>query len=260
MLRFYLEVARTAFRRQLVYRWANLAGLATNIFFGVIVSYVYIALFQANGQAQRRGQWLHVARHAALHLAGAGADHGRAALRLVRPHADDPQRRGGQRPEQAERLLLVLVQPRVRAQRVLPALPLHPHLPRRDAALRHRRADWLGPLAAVRREPLLRGGARRRLPLPLQHHRLLGGGGAGGRRLRAGDRALLRRQLRAGRLLSALAARAQRLPALQPDVQRPGAGLHRRAEWWNAGARAVEPGRSGSSSLSCSRAPSRRGR
>ena len=52
MLRFYLEVARTAFRRQLVYRWANLAGLATNIFFGVIVSYVYIALFQANGQAR----------------------------------------------------------------------------------------------------------------------------------------------------------------------------------------------------------------
>jgi ABC-2 type transport system permease protein len=51
MLRFYLEVARTAFRRQLVYRWANLAGLATNIFFGVIVSYVYIALFEANGQA-----------------------------------------------------------------------------------------------------------------------------------------------------------------------------------------------------------------
>ncbi len=52
MLRFYLEVARTAFRRQLVYRWANLAGLATNIFFGVIVSYVYIALFEANGQAR----------------------------------------------------------------------------------------------------------------------------------------------------------------------------------------------------------------
>src|SRR5262245_28184024 len=51
MLRFYFEVARTAFRRQLVYRWANLAGLATNIFFGAIVSYVYIALFQANGPA-----------------------------------------------------------------------------------------------------------------------------------------------------------------------------------------------------------------
>jgi ABC-2 type transport system permease protein len=45
--RFYLHVALTAYRRQLVYRWANLAGLATNIFFGAIVSYVYIALFGA---------------------------------------------------------------------------------------------------------------------------------------------------------------------------------------------------------------------
>jgi ABC-2 type transport system permease protein len=57
MLRFYLEVARTAFRRQLVYRWANLAGLATNIFFGVIVSYIYIALFQARGEVN--GYTLH---------------------------------------------------------------------------------------------------------------------------------------------------------------------------------------------------------
>jgi ABC-2 type transport system permease protein len=47
MLRFYFEVARTAFRRQLIYRWANLAGLLTNIFFGVIFSYVIIALFHA---------------------------------------------------------------------------------------------------------------------------------------------------------------------------------------------------------------------
>src|SRR5438105_100413 len=30
MLRFYLEVARTAFRRQLIYRWANLAGFPMN--------------------------------------------------------------------------------------------------------------------------------------------------------------------------------------------------------------------------------------
>jgi viologen exporter family transport system permease protein len=36
MLRFYFEVARTAYRRQLIYRWANLAGLLTNIFFGAI--------------------------------------------------------------------------------------------------------------------------------------------------------------------------------------------------------------------------------
>src|SRR5260370_40233496 len=47
MLRFYVEVARTAFRRQLIYRWANLAGLLTNIFFGIIFSYVVIALFHA---------------------------------------------------------------------------------------------------------------------------------------------------------------------------------------------------------------------
>ncbi|WP_165423226.1 ABC transporter permease [Ktedonosporobacter rubrisoli] len=47
MLLFYVEVARTAFRRQLIYRWANLAGLITNIFFGVVFSFVYIGLYQA---------------------------------------------------------------------------------------------------------------------------------------------------------------------------------------------------------------------
>jgi ABC-2 type transport system permease protein len=47
MLRFYVDVARTAYRRQLIYRWANLAGLLTNIFFGAIFSYVIIALYQA---------------------------------------------------------------------------------------------------------------------------------------------------------------------------------------------------------------------
>jgi ABC-2 type transport system permease protein len=46
MLRFYLEVARTAYRRQLMYRWANLAGLCTNIFFCVILSSVLIALYR----------------------------------------------------------------------------------------------------------------------------------------------------------------------------------------------------------------------
>ncbi len=46
MLRFYFEVARSAFRRQLIYRWANIAGLLTNIFFGVVFSYVILALFQ----------------------------------------------------------------------------------------------------------------------------------------------------------------------------------------------------------------------
>ncbi len=47
MLRFYFEVARTAYRRQLIYRWANLAGLLTNVFFGAIFSYVIIALYHA---------------------------------------------------------------------------------------------------------------------------------------------------------------------------------------------------------------------
>lgn len=47
MLRFYVEVARTAYRRQLIYRWANLAGLCTNVFFCVILSSVLIALYHA---------------------------------------------------------------------------------------------------------------------------------------------------------------------------------------------------------------------
>ena len=51
MLRFYVEVARTAFRRQLMYRWANIAGLLTNIFFAVIFSYLIIALYHARPSA-----------------------------------------------------------------------------------------------------------------------------------------------------------------------------------------------------------------
>lgn len=51
MLRFYAAVARTAFRRQLIYRWANVAGLLTNVFFGAIISYMYIALFRARPTA-----------------------------------------------------------------------------------------------------------------------------------------------------------------------------------------------------------------
>lgn len=47
MLHFYVGVGLTALRRQLVYRWANIAGLCTNIFFGLVFSYVIIALYQA---------------------------------------------------------------------------------------------------------------------------------------------------------------------------------------------------------------------
>jgi len=51
VLHFYVDVARTAFRRQLMYRWANIAGLLTNIFFAVIFSYLIIALYQARPSA-----------------------------------------------------------------------------------------------------------------------------------------------------------------------------------------------------------------
>jgi ABC-2 type transport system permease protein len=47
MLRFYCEVARAAYRRQLMYRWANLAGLFTNVFFCIVISSVMIALYHA---------------------------------------------------------------------------------------------------------------------------------------------------------------------------------------------------------------------
>ncbi|HEY7782574.1 MAG TPA: ABC-2 family transporter protein [Ktedonobacterales bacterium] len=47
MPRFYFEVARAAFRRQMIYRWANVSGLVTNIFFGAIISAVFIAVFQS---------------------------------------------------------------------------------------------------------------------------------------------------------------------------------------------------------------------
>jgi len=65
MLRFYFEVARTAFRRQLIYRWANIAGLLANIFFGSIFSFILLALYKArptvsgyNIQDALRYSWL----------------------------------------------------------------------------------------------------------------------------------------------------------------------------------------------------------
>jgi ABC-2 type transport system permease protein len=43
----YWAIARSAFQRQLSYRAANLAGLATNAFFGALRAYVLLALFGA---------------------------------------------------------------------------------------------------------------------------------------------------------------------------------------------------------------------
>ena len=45
--RAYAALARMAFQRQLAYRFANLSGLLTNGFFGLLRAYVLIALFGA---------------------------------------------------------------------------------------------------------------------------------------------------------------------------------------------------------------------
>ena len=51
----YLALARLAFQRQFAYRAANLAGLATNAFFGALRAYVLIALFNAQGAERVAG-------------------------------------------------------------------------------------------------------------------------------------------------------------------------------------------------------------
>lgn len=46
----YRALARLSFQRQLAYRTANLAGLVTNLFFGLLRAYVLIALFGSKTQ------------------------------------------------------------------------------------------------------------------------------------------------------------------------------------------------------------------
>jgi ABC-2 type transport system permease protein len=50
LLSLYAAVTRMAFRRQMAYRTANLAGLSTNAFFGLLRASLFIALFDANTQ------------------------------------------------------------------------------------------------------------------------------------------------------------------------------------------------------------------
>src|SRR5579859_4386357 len=50
-LALYLAVARTACRRQLAYRTANLAGLLTNAFFGYLRASLFLALFSGSAAA-----------------------------------------------------------------------------------------------------------------------------------------------------------------------------------------------------------------
>lgn len=46
-MRFYWELIKTSFRRQLTYRAASLAGLVTNLFFGLLRAAVLVALYGA---------------------------------------------------------------------------------------------------------------------------------------------------------------------------------------------------------------------
>ncbi len=49
-MRLFVKLAALAFQRQLAYRAANLAGLATNFFFGLLRAYVMVALFQSRSE------------------------------------------------------------------------------------------------------------------------------------------------------------------------------------------------------------------
>ncbi|MEX2314386.1 MAG: hypothetical protein WD628_01625, partial [Thermomicrobiales bacterium] len=53
-MRLSVEVAKRAFARYLTYRAANVAGLITNAFFGVMISYLFIALYE---QRQVEAGW-----------------------------------------------------------------------------------------------------------------------------------------------------------------------------------------------------------
>src|SRR5574342_686658 len=53
--RAYVALARMAFQRQLAYRFANLSGLLTNGFFGLLRAYVLIALFGARSAGRVAG-------------------------------------------------------------------------------------------------------------------------------------------------------------------------------------------------------------
>ena len=54
MLSLYVSVATRAFRRYSTYTAATLAGIFTNCVFGVIICYVYLALWDEQPHAGRR--------------------------------------------------------------------------------------------------------------------------------------------------------------------------------------------------------------
>lgn len=51
----YIALFQKSFQRMMAYRAATIAGIATNFFFGLLRAYVFIAVFEASGQAQIAG-------------------------------------------------------------------------------------------------------------------------------------------------------------------------------------------------------------
>lgn len=54
-MRLYVEVARLSFRRHLTYRSATLAGLFTNVVFGVLIASVFVAFYRDSDQPDVAG-------------------------------------------------------------------------------------------------------------------------------------------------------------------------------------------------------------
>ena len=51
-MRVYLEFGRKSFQKMLQYRTANLAGMATNLFFGAVRVLIFTAFYQASTAEQ----------------------------------------------------------------------------------------------------------------------------------------------------------------------------------------------------------------
>ncbi len=54
----YIALFQKSFQRMMTYRAATIAGIATNFFFGLLRAYLFIAVFEASGQAQIGGYTL----------------------------------------------------------------------------------------------------------------------------------------------------------------------------------------------------------
>src|SRR5688500_3824371 len=48
-MRLYYEIAVRSYRRAMIYRGAYISGMLTNAFFGALLSFVYLAIFEAGG-------------------------------------------------------------------------------------------------------------------------------------------------------------------------------------------------------------------